>query len=66
MRLCRIYAEKQGWNVSTSYHDRAVSGASRTIVRALIEEHVLAGLTDSLVSPEAMAEAVRGEFPEAL
>ena len=28
VRLCRLYAEKQGWSVSTRYHDRAASDAS--------------------------------------
>lgn len=27
-RLCRLYAEKQGWAIADSYEDRAVSGAS--------------------------------------
>jgi site-specific DNA recombinase len=26
LRLCRLYAEKQGWIVAETYHDRAVSG----------------------------------------
>ena len=28
LRLCRLYAEKQGWHIFKSYSDRAVSGAS--------------------------------------
>ncbi len=28
LRLCRLYAEKQGWHIIKSYSDRAVSGAS--------------------------------------
>lgn len=28
LRLCRLYAEKQGWTIADSYQDRAVSGAS--------------------------------------
>jgi site-specific DNA recombinase len=28
LRLCRQYAERQGWTVVDSYHDRAISGAS--------------------------------------
>ena len=38
LRLCRLYAEKQGWTVVDSYHDRAVSGASliRPGVQALL------------------------------
>lgn len=26
LRLCRLHAERQGWIVADSYHDRAVSG----------------------------------------
>src|SRR5512145_542960 len=42
LRLCRIHAEKQGWVVAESYHDRAVSGAS------LIRPGVQALLADAL------------------
>ena len=35
LRLCRIYAEKQGWTIVGSYHDKAVSGAS--LIRAGIQ-----------------------------
>jgi site-specific DNA recombinase len=35
LRLCRIYAEKLGWTIVGTYHDRAVSGAS--LVRAGIQ-----------------------------
>ena len=35
LRLCRVYAEKHGWTIVGSYHDRAVSGAS--LVRAGIQ-----------------------------
>jgi site-specific DNA recombinase len=35
LRLCRIYAEKQGWTIVGTYQDRAVSGAS--LVRAGIQ-----------------------------
>ena len=40
LRLCRIYAEKQGWVVAESYYDRAVSGASliRTGIQALLAD----------------------------
>ena len=27
-RLCRLYAERQGWTIVETYHDRAMSGAS--------------------------------------
>ena len=38
LRLCRLYAEKQGWTVVDSYNDRAVSGASliRPGIQALL------------------------------
>ena len=42
LRLCRLHAEKQGWSVADSYHDRAVSGAS------LIRPGIQALLTDAL------------------
>jgi DNA invertase Pin-like site-specific DNA recombinase len=42
LRLCRIHAEKQGWVVAESYHDRAVSGAS------LIRPGIQALLADAL------------------
>jgi hypothetical protein len=43
-----------------SCHRRASRGNNRTILRPVIEERVLAGLTDRLVSPEAVAEAANG------
>jgi site-specific DNA recombinase len=38
LRLCRLYAEKQGWTIVDSYQDRAVSGASliRPGIQALL------------------------------
>ena len=42
LRLCRIYAEKQGWVVAGTYQDRAVSGAS------LIRPGIQALLADAL------------------
>src|SRR3990172_4558977 len=42
LRLCRIYAGKQGWTVADSYSDRAVSGAS------LIRPGIQALLADAL------------------
>ena len=36
LRVCRIYAEKQGWSVIDSYSDRAISGAS--LLRPGIQE----------------------------
>jgi len=39
-RLCRLYAEKQGWTVVETYSDRAISGASliRPGVQALLSD----------------------------
>ena len=50
LRLCRLYAEKQGWVVAESYHDRAVSGAS--LIRPGIQA--------------LLADALRGRFQVAL
>ena len=41
-RLCRLFAEKQGWTIAESYQDRALSGAS------LIRSGIQALLTDAL------------------
>jgi site-specific DNA recombinase len=40
LRLCRLHAEKQGWAIADSYHDRAVSGASliRRGIQALLAD----------------------------
>jgi len=40
LRLCREYAEKQGWQVVEGYNDRAVSGASliRPGIQALLAD----------------------------
>jgi site-specific DNA recombinase len=43
-----------------NHHRRGTCRNNRTIRRAVIEERVLAGLTDRLVSAEAVVEAVRG------
>lgn len=42
LRLCRIYAEKEGWVVASAYQDRSVSGASliRPGIQALLAEAV--------------------------
>lgn len=42
LRLCRIYAEKQGWTIVATYQDRAVSGAS--LVRAGIQGLLIGAL----------------------
>ena len=36
LRICRSYAEKQGWTITDSYSDRAISGAS--LIRPGIQE----------------------------
>ncbi len=46
LRLCRIYADRQGWAIVNSYSDRAVSGAS--LIRPGIQE--------------LLADALRGQF----
>ena len=46
LRLCRLYAEQQGWAITDSYVDRAVSGAS--LLRSGIQELI--------------ADAQRGHF----
>lgn len=40
LRLCREYAERQGWTVVESYSDRAISGASllRPGIQALMAD----------------------------
>ena len=40
LRLCRQHAEKQGWSVTESYTDRAISGASllRPGIQELIQD----------------------------
>ena len=40
LRLCRLHAERQGWTVSDSYTDRAISGASllRPGIQELIQD----------------------------
>lgn len=40
LRLCRQYAERQGWTIVESYHDRAISGASliRPGIQALMQD----------------------------
>lgn len=51
LRLCRLYAEKQGWTIVGTYHDRAVSGASlvRIGIQAILVD-ALAGHFDILLS----------------
>src|SRR5262245_46610506 len=47
-----------------NHHRRVSCSNSRTIQRAIIEERVLAGLTERLVSADAVAEAVRAYHEE--
>ena len=47
-----------------NHHRRGSCGNSRTIRRPMIEQRVLTGLTDRLVSPEAVAEAMRAYHEE--
>jgi len=60
-RVCRVFAEKQGWHVVQEYSDHAVSGASllRTGVQALIAD-ALAGRFQ-LVLAEAMDRLSRDQ-----
>ena len=60
-RVCRVYAEKQGWHVVEEYSDHAISGASllRTGVQALIAD-ALAGRFQ-LVLAEAMDRLSRDQ-----
>ena len=39
-RMCRLYAEKQGWQIVEEYSDHAISGASllRPGIQALISD----------------------------
>jgi hypothetical protein len=47
-----------------NHHRRGTCSNVRTIRRPLIEQRALSGLTDRLVSPEAVAEAVRAYHEE--
>jgi vacuolar-type H+-ATPase subunit E/Vma4 len=47
-----------------NHHRRASCSNNRTIQRPIIEERVLAGITERLVSAEAVAEAVRAYHEE--
>ncbi|WP_371744948.1 recombinase family protein [Xanthobacter sp. YC-JY1] len=40
LRICRVHAEKQGWQVVEEYSDHAISGASllRPGIQALISD----------------------------
>jgi len=66
---CGVCGGKYGIVVNDRYgclnhHRRSTCGNGRTIRRAPIEGRVLAGLTDKLVSPAAVAEAVRSYHEE--
>ncbi len=40
LRVCRLYAEHQGWTITDSYTDRAISGSSllRPGIQELIQD----------------------------
>lgn len=46
LRICRTYAEQQGWTIVDSYSDRAISGAS--LIRPGIQELITDANTDRL------------------
>ena len=61
LRLCRIHAEKQGWVVAGTYHDRAVSGASliRPGIQALLADALRGGF--EVVLAEALDRISRDQ-----
>ena len=62
LRLCRLYAERQGWTVADNYTDRAISGAS-LLLRPGIQELIhdaLRGRFD-IVLAEAMDRLSRDQ-----
>jgi site-specific DNA recombinase len=61
LRLCRIYAEKQGWVVASTYDDRAVSGASliRPGIQALLADALRGGF--EVVLAEALDRISRDQ-----
>ena len=60
-RICRAYAEKQGWHIVEEYFDQAISGASllRPGIQALITD-ALRGRLD-IVMAEAMDRLSRDQ-----
>ena len=61
LRVCRLYAGKQGWTVVDSYQDRAVSGASliRPGIQALLGDALRAGF--DVVLAEALDRISRDQ-----
>ncbi|ARQ02719.1 DNA invertase Pin-like site-specific DNA recombinase [Pseudorhodoplanes sinuspersici] len=61
LRLCRLYAEKQGWTIADSYSDRAISGASllRPGIQELIHDATRGRFT--VVLAEAMDRLSRDQ-----
>jgi DNA invertase Pin-like site-specific DNA recombinase len=61
LRLCRLHAERQGWTVVQSYHDRAVSGASliRPGIQALLADGLKGGF--DVVLAEALDRLSRDQ-----
>src|SRR3546814_19465760 len=57
LRLCRQHAEREGWTVVESYHDRAISGARliRPGIQVLMQDAQRGGFDIVL------AEALRSE-----
>jgi DNA invertase Pin-like site-specific DNA recombinase len=61
LRLCRQHAEREGWTVVESYHDRAISGASliRPGIQALMQEAQRGGF--DIVLAEALDRISRDQ-----
>ncbi|GBQ11766.1 recombinase family protein [Acetobacter cibinongensis] len=61
LRICRTYAEQQGWTIVDSYSDRAISGAS--LIRPGIQELITDANTDrfQIVLTEAMDRLSRDQ-----
>ncbi len=61
LRLCRLHAERQGWTIVDSYHDRAVSGASliRPGIQALMTDATRGGF--EVVLAEALDRISRDQ-----
>ncbi|WP_141325448.1 recombinase family protein, partial [Acetobacter orleanensis] len=61
LRICRTYAEQQGWTIVDSYSDRAISGAS--LIRPGIQELITDANTDrfQILLTEAMDRLSRDQ-----
>src|SRR3546814_10522095 len=62
LRLCRQHAEREGWTVVESYHDRAISGASliRPGIQVLMQDAQRGGF--DIVLAEARSEEHTSEL----